>query len=184
MVAAARASRRSRWRSSGCIATADGSALSATVRPRRSILGAIDDAHAAASDLFDHFVRSDDRAGKQRLEIGGVNVRGLLEKRRRRSRASAAAPPPRGAASHRRRSAGRSRRGARRRLFERSLKDVLQPLPLLAASRRPAPRVVGRRRSPSSARFSHARASAHCRLTVAGDEPITSATSSTVRPPK
>ena len=38
--------------------------------------------------------------------------------------------------------------------------------------------------SPSSARFSQARARDHCRLTVAGEVPITSATSSTVRPPK
>jgi hypothetical protein len=36
----------------------------------------------------------------------------------------------------------------------------------------------------STARFSHARAMAHCRFTVAGDIPTTSAVSSTVRPPK
>ncbi len=38
--------------------------------------------------------------------------------------------------------------------------------------------------APSSARFSHTRASVHCRLTVAGETPTTSAVSSTVSPPK
>ena len=57
------------------------------------------------------------------------------------------------------------------RLIERAVEERFQP----------------RAHSPaahSSARFSHARAIAHCRFTVAGEMPTTSAVSSTVRPPK
>ena len=52
------------------------------------------------------------------------------------------------------------------------LEQVLEPVPLR------------RRHAPSSCSFSHARAIAHWRLTVAGDTPVASAVSSTVRPPK
>ena len=67
-------------------------------------------------------------------------------------------------------------------LIERFLKDDLEPCELFGGH--------GARSSmpgagpPSSARLSQTRASVHCRLTVAGDTPMTSAVSSTVRPPK
>ena len=57
-----------------------------------------------------------------------------------------------------------------RRLLERSVEERLETLPL--------------RGIHSSARFNHARAIAHWRLTVAGDTPTASAVSSTVSPPK
>ena len=64
----------------------------------------IDDAHAAAPDLVEHFVRTDDRAGQQRLEVGGIDTRRLVEERagglvRRQQRLRLAQH-----ASHRRRS--------------------------------------------------------------------------------
>src|SRR5262249_54106995 len=67
-------------------------------------------------------------------------------------------------------------------LIEGGLEHVLEPLPLRLVHRAVSS-IVGAA-APSSARFNQARASAHCRLTVAGERPTTSAVSSTVSPPK
>ena len=44
------------------------------------VLGQIDDAHAAATDLFENLVRADAGARQKRVEIAGIDLRGLLEK--------------------------------------------------------------------------------------------------------
>ncbi len=66
-------------------------------------------------------------------------------------------------------------------LVERAVEERLETLPLLAlhdAASTPSSD------ADSIARFSHARAIAHWRLTVAGERPTASAVSSTVSPPK
>src|SRR5262249_37783548 len=66
-------------------------------------------------------------------------------------------------------------------LIECAAKESLEALPLFGRHRHASAPSSG---AVSTARFSQARAMAHCRFTVAGDIPTTSAVSSTVRPPK
>jgi len=141
----------------------------------------VDDAHASTPDLVEHFVRTDDRTGHQCLEVGGIDARRLVEEcagslmgREQRLRLSQHDHIV-GAAL------GNERAACMSGLLERILKHVLQTFPLL---RRHEGSAVVSLTPPSIARLSQARASAHCRFTVAGDVPMTSATSSTVRPPK
>jgi len=141
----------------------------------------IHDAHAAAPNLVEHFVRADNRAGHQCLEVGRIDTRRLVEERARglmrgeqRFRLSQHGHIVSAAF-------GNEPAACMRGLIERVLKDVLESFPLRRCHEGSA---LGSSAPPSIARFSQARASAHCRFTVAGDVPMTSATSSTVRPPK
>ena len=53
------ASRRKRSRASGSLASSSGRNFSATKRPRRGVLGLINDAHSAAADFLDDAVMRD-----------------------------------------------------------------------------------------------------------------------------
>ena len=68
------------------------------------------------------------------------------------------------------------------RLVERFLEHDLESFELLGVHDEVSS--ISGDAAPSNARFSHARAIAHCRLTVAGETPTASAVSSTVSPPK
>ena len=183
MVAAARASRRSRCADRGCIGQRRGSALSATRRPqpqcpRRDRRRPCRRGRSRRAILYEPIDRARAPASRGRP---GSTLRRLLEKRRRRSRASASSASASrssvASSAQLLREPGAARVGG---LLERSVKDALQPLPLFGVTSAP----VASLPPPSSARLSHARASAHCRFTVAGEMPRASAVSSTVRPPK
>lgn len=140
------------------------------------ILGEVDNPRPTAPDLLDDPVGSDGRArGKPLHQVREVDRRGLLEEAAGRvvcgdERFDLAEQV--GIAG-----AGASQEGAAgiHRLFDRVGEDRLYPLPA---------RREHDCRHASSSFFSQARASAQCRLTVAGEDPITSAVSFTVSPPK
>ena len=168
----------------GVVRQRRGQRLERHVAVQPAVCRQVNDAHPAASDLPDDLELADPITGVPdrrfvhgvwrccEREILGIDLEWALEEpsqrvvrvqqlfRRRQQRCVAAAF---GAQP------GRAFAG---RTLERAVEDALDLTPAL------------RRHAPSSACLSHARAIAHCRLTVAGETPTASAVSSTVRPPK
>src|SRR4029079_8048717 len=139
--------------------------------------GEIDDAHAAASEFANDPIRTERRPFWKCVEISGIESRGCLEE----VAGGVVRAEKRLCLTQQGRVTGarllNPRRAGVNGLLQSAVEDRLESIPL--PGRHPC--AAG---AESSVCFSQARAIAQCRLTVAGETPMTSAVSSTVRPPK